>query len=354
MLVRFLWIQDVLIEAIKNNIKMENEEIKLSVIIPVYKVEQYLDKCVNSIVNQTYKNLEIILVDDGSPDNCPKMCDKWAERDHRIRVIHQKNGGQSCARNTGLSVMTGDYVAFVDSDDWLEPDTYEYSIKLLQKYKADVVQFGMVKTTDANFVVPKEEEVINVYEDKEILEYYMTSSTQHSEHYAVCRCIFDAPTAKRYKFREGKIHEDIDYKYRVLRDSHKLVDSNLAKYYYWQGGESTTRQKLTKRHFQLYEAVNIVYELSQEESYGKIAYQGKVKKARVPFSMLCRIAYYGIEEKDFDKKEIVKQLTKEHRGNVSTLLGASIPLSRKVLALMLAVSFRMTEVAVHLFSRVAD
>ena len=96
---------------------------KISVIIPVYGVEKYLDRCVESVVNQTYKDLEIILVDDGSPDNCPQMCDEWASRDARIRAVHRKNGGQSCARNTGLSVATGDYIAFVDSDDWIANDT---------------------------------------------------------------------------------------------------------------------------------------------------------------------------------------------------------------------------------------
>ena len=89
----------------------------MSVIISVYKVEDYLDKCVNSIVNQTYKNLEIILVDDGSPDNCPAMCDEWAKKDKRIKVIHKQNGGLSSARNAGLDICTGDYIMFVDSDD---------------------------------------------------------------------------------------------------------------------------------------------------------------------------------------------------------------------------------------------
>ena len=94
----------------------------VSVIVPVYKVEKYLDKCIESIVGQTYENLEIILVDDGSPDNCPTMCDEWAQKDSRIKVIHKENGGLSSARNAGLDACTGDYIGFVDSDDWIEPD----------------------------------------------------------------------------------------------------------------------------------------------------------------------------------------------------------------------------------------
>ena len=99
-----------------------NSQPKISVIVPVYKVEKFLDRCVESIVGQTYENLEIILVDDGSPDNCPSMCDKWAEKDSRIKVIHKENGGVSSARNAALYAATGDFIGFVDSDDWIEPD----------------------------------------------------------------------------------------------------------------------------------------------------------------------------------------------------------------------------------------
>ena len=96
----------------------------ISVIVPVYKVEPYLDKCVRSIVDQTYQNLEIILVDDGSPDRCGEICDAWAAKDSRIRVIHKENGGLSDARNAGMAVATGKYMGFVDSDDYIAPDMY--------------------------------------------------------------------------------------------------------------------------------------------------------------------------------------------------------------------------------------
>lgn len=110
-----------------------NQPELISIIVPVYKVEKYLDKCVESIVEQTYKNLEIILVDDGSPDNCSAMCDEWAQKDSRIKVIHKENGGLSSARNAGLDACTGDYIGFVDSDDWIEPDMYEYLLNIGMK-----------------------------------------------------------------------------------------------------------------------------------------------------------------------------------------------------------------------------
>ncbi len=120
---------------------MQNEPL-ISVIVPVYKVEPYLDRCVQSIVDQTYKNLEIILVDDGSPDNCPAMCDAWAAKDSRIRVIHKENGGVSAARNVGLDTATGDYITFVDADDSLNFGALESLYFLTDKYHAEVSACG--------------------------------------------------------------------------------------------------------------------------------------------------------------------------------------------------------------------
>lgn len=112
----------------------------ISVIIPVYKVEKYLDKCLESIVQQTYANLEIILVDDGSPDMCPKKCDDWAKKDNRIKVIHKANEGLGFARNSGLDIAKGDYVTFVDSDDYLANNTIEILLSIAEQYQSDLVE----------------------------------------------------------------------------------------------------------------------------------------------------------------------------------------------------------------------
>lgn len=115
----------------------------VSVILPIYKVEPHLDKCITSIVNQTYANLEIILVDDGSPDNCPQICDEWAKRDSRIRVIHKVNAGLGRARNTGLEHASGEYICFFDSDDYIELETIELAYQMAMQHDADLVCFGM-------------------------------------------------------------------------------------------------------------------------------------------------------------------------------------------------------------------
>lgn len=115
---------------------------KISIIVPVYRVENYLDRCIKSILNQTFTDFELILVDDGSPDRCPQKCDDWCKVDKRIKVIHKENGGLSSARNAGLEAAKGEYIGFVDSDDWITCDMYELLYRLAKKYKADIVGVG--------------------------------------------------------------------------------------------------------------------------------------------------------------------------------------------------------------------
>ena len=118
---------------------------KISVIVPVYKAEQYLSQCVGSILGQTFSDLELLLIDDGSPDNCPQMCDEFAKADPRIRVVHKKNGGVSSARNAGLDAAIGEYVTFVDSDDWVEKNMYEDMMTQAEEFDCDVVMCDCVK-----------------------------------------------------------------------------------------------------------------------------------------------------------------------------------------------------------------
>lgn len=318
----------------------------ISVIVPVYNVEKYLDRCVNSLLNQTYKNIEIILVNDGSKDNSGKLCDLLSKKYSIVKVIHKENGGLSSARNAGIGIATGDYITFLDSDDWLELDTYEYCLDLMEKYKSDCVEFDtiMVKNEDP---IKQREEIIGCYVGKEILQYYLFSSTKTGS-YSVCRCLFPRLAVKDLFFREGKINEDIDFKYKALSKCNSLVVSNLYKYHYYQSGNSLSIGGLKKRDFDLYEASNALVELTSNEKYGKIAYLGNVKKARTAFSLLSKIAYCGFADDSLDRKTVIKKLTKENRQNIRVLVKAPIPFSRKILALLFAVDFRIASIAVKI------
>ena len=320
---------------------MEREEYLISAIVPVYNVEEWLERCVNSLLGQTYHNLEIILVDDGSTDGSPALCDRYAEREERVRVIHKQNGGLSSARNAGVEAATGDYVTFIDSDDWLEGNTYEYAVSLLKERQADVVQYNYVMVRDEG-PVSQPKEKIEVFHGKDVLQYYMESTTKTGS-YSVCRCLFPASALKPLRFREGKINEDVDYKYKALEKCHTLVNTNQYQYHYFQKGQSLSTGGLKEKDMDLYEAAEELWKLTREETYGSIARLGRVKVARTAFSLLSKIAYYGIQEESLDPKQLIPKLTKEHRKNLRILLFSPMPVSRKILSILFAINFSMTK-----------
>ena len=317
---------------------------KISVIVPVYNVEKYLRRCVDSIINQTYSNIEIILVDDGSLDSSPQICEDLAEEDSRIVVIHQTNSGLAGARNTGINAASGDYIGFVDSDDWIENDTYEHCMDLINKYEADIVQFQLGYAFNEIFKFEKKKERIEVIKGKEILQHYMyCTTTGKGGDYSVCICLFKNELLHDIRFREGKINEDVDFKYKAFSNAKTLINTNLSKYYYFQQSESLSMGGLKKKDFDLYEVGDVLAELTSKENYGDIAKLGRVKQARTPLSLLCKIAAFGISDSNIDKNKVVDKLTKELRRNFAILILSPLPLSRKALTVFFCVNYKVTE-----------
>lgn len=201
---------------------------KISVIVPVYKVEPYLRKCLDSIVSQTYENLEIILVDDGSPDNCGAICDEYATRDERIRVIHQLNRGLSAARNAGLDFATGDYIGFVDSDDWLEADFFSYLIGGVQHWNADIAQctFSVDSPRFSRKVGYEADACMS--RDKAIGELLKNDRMTNN----VWNKLFRRYMFGEVRFPEGRIYEDVAVSYRLLEQADTVLVRPEVKYHY--------------------------------------------------------------------------------------------------------------------------
>ena len=223
------------------------EEYKISVIVPVYKVEKYLNKCVDSIINQTYKNLEIILVDDGSPDNCGKICDEYAKKDSRIKVIHKENGGVSSARNAGLDVVTGDYIGFVDSDDWIEPDMYEFLIKLVDIYNADVAQCGFIRD-DGKFSFKN----VSTRNDNIILNSneVIKRLTGNYCHRSLWDKIYKKELFNELYFEDNLAYaEDTYINYKIFKKINRLVYSNNIKYHYFINEKSCVKSIISDKNF---------------------------------------------------------------------------------------------------------
>ena len=205
----------------------------ISVIVPVYKVEAYLDRCVQSIVDQTYRNLEIILVDDGSPDNCGAMCDAWAEKDTRIKVIHKENGGVSSARNVGIEAANGKYVCFVDSDDWVDLRYIEILHRVADEYDADVTVCKTIcfSNTDSEPSAYLEVPAVRLGDNKGVMESLVYGGGYRG-----------APWDKMYrkdmvcgvKFPEGYRHEDEFFAHRVALRVKRVAYVDAPLYVYCQ------------------------------------------------------------------------------------------------------------------------
>lgn len=209
-------------------------EKKVSVIVPIYKVEKYLKKCLDSIINQTYKNLEIILIDDNSPDSCGEICDEYAIKDNRIIVIHQKNKGLSCARNSGLDIATGEYIAFVDSDDYLNITMIEKMMYYVYKHDLEVIE-----------ILPKLSYIDQVFNNSFTIEDPVTATKRilNKTAFSVWRRIFKKSLVEDMRFIPGLIHQDVFYTMDMLKRIARngYLDSPL--YYYNTENQSIIRSK---------------------------------------------------------------------------------------------------------------
>ena len=208
---------------------MSQEKALISVIIPVYKVEKYVERCIQSVINQTYENLQIILVDDGSPDNCGKICDEYAKKDHRIEVIHKSNGGLSDARNAGIEVAKGEYVGFVDSDDYIEADMYEVLYNLLKQYNADVSICNFYTVSQGKISIKNADNGINEYNRIEILKEILLDRNIQS--YAWNK-LYKKELFDEIKYPIGKKYEDIGTTFFLLEKCNKVVVTGKSEYYY--------------------------------------------------------------------------------------------------------------------------
>ena len=200
---------------------------KLSVIMPVYKAEEYIYKAVDSILNRTYANLEVILVDDGSPDNCGKICDEYAEKDSRVKVIHKKNGGQADARNFGIEAASGEFIGFVDSDDYIEPYMYQEMIDYMQQNSLDIVcgDTKQIKGKKIKFKPRHKENLI--WNKNEAICENLSGSLDN----AVTNKIYKRKVIGDIRFPKGRVYEDVATIYKFIYNADRV--GYLAKGYYY-------------------------------------------------------------------------------------------------------------------------
>lgn len=237
----------------------------ISVIVPVYNVEKLLPRCLDSIQAQTYENLEIILVDDGTKDRGGIICDEYAAKDPRIKVIHKENGGLSSARNAGLDIAQGEYIAFVDSDDWIEPEMYRHMLHLAEKYDAKLVCAGRYDVSEKTGVkkvglCPKKEECIPA---EELVGRIFLWDGLDS---AAWDKLYHRSLLEDIRYPVGRVNEDLPVTYRIVLKAEKAVLCDRPFYnYFHRAGSITTEKKITEKTFHFSQHAAQVYDHIRRE-----------------------------------------------------------------------------------------
>lgn len=248
---------------------------KISIIVPVYNTERYLNRCIESIINQTFRNIELILINDGSTDKSGEICDEYLKKDKRISVIHKKNGGVSSARNLGINKAHGDYVTFIDSDDFIDSDFIENAVKSIEDMKVPVLVTAFVFYKDnkiLNIFKGKKKEILN--HDEAIKEFFL----QDKFSWAVCDKFYDRNIIKHYKFNKNfKIGEDMLFFWQILNSVEKIGYIPLYKYYYDISASNTMKSVFSLKWFHGLKVKRKIYNqvknISKElETLSKIVY----------------------------------------------------------------------------------
>ncbi|MBQ3431222.1 MAG: glycosyltransferase [Clostridia bacterium] len=293
----------------------------VSIIVPVYKVENYLDRCVASIIAQTLKDIEIILVDDGSPDNCPAMCDAWAKKDSRIQVIHKQNGGLSDARNAGLNICTGDYIGFTDSDDYIEPTMFEKLYNSAENHGSDIAVCAHYTANEDS----KQEHLLpfskTVYENEEIVRNFILPLIGYKEQAEipvfegfVWRQLFKKELLQGIRFQSEKRYfaEDVVFDFDVypLSKTISVVNEPLYHYYF-------NEQSLSNRYREnLWEKLSALLHLKKEivckyreSKYAEDRLYNEAMKF-IQFTLL-NLAKEGCTLSGKEKKDVLKQIRED-------------------------------------------
>lgn len=315
---------------------MESNPI-LSIIVPVYNVEKYINRCIDSILNQQFSDFELILVDDGSPDNCGQICDDYAKKDSRIRVIHKENGGLGSARNVGIELSRGNYIGFVDSDDWISTDMYAFLIQIALEHKADIVSGSYILTKGSSEHLPKRY-TTKTFEGIDKLRFYLELGMKYRiSDYPVWNKIYKKDLFKDIRFPERQLFEDMATNFMLINKANKYVTSDKPVYFYFQDGESITRNGFKKQDYDLLLVSNQMLDMSKKIGDSVLVHLSEEKLGRSYFSMLSKIAFYGLKDETIDYRITVSDLTRNLRQNFVTLLKSQMPINRKILMILLCI-----------------
>lgn len=311
----------------------------VSVIVPVYNVENYIKKCLGSILNQSYANLEIILVDDGSKDASGRVCDEYADLDSRVRVYHKENGGLSSARNLGLDHASGEYIIFIDSDDYFAEDAIELLVKYIVKYKADI-SVGRLKDVDGTYIP-----------DKEVKKHYSKGVVLSSEELmreiclnritgiSACGKLYKKELFENIRYPVGKLYEDVYTTPRIVMQTDRAVFIDRTIYFWVQRNSSITHKRITEKDLLLFQALDRLVE-SVDEKYPSLHNDAVVRLVNDTFWMIMMRLVY-----DEDYLAKAKKIRKRYRKYwLLALRHRGLGLGKKIQVLVALINLRVYKV----------
>lgn len=308
----------------------------VSVIVPVYGVEKELPRCIESILNQTYPNFEVILVDDGSPDRCGEICDNYAKSDKRIKVIHKENGGQGSARNMALDICKGNYISFVDSDDYIKPNMLEMTLEAIRKTNADMVIFPLSVDNGVRIVENSSVENYTVWENNDLMYQYVATPNIGT---GPCNKLYHRSLWEDIRFPQFRAHEDAFVLHRVLGKSKKAVFVTAGLYVQVIREGSTEQSSFSANNMNLLKAADDLMNYCKEYYpllYPYVAYN-KANDAVALMSKICSRFTYSKNKETYMK---LRKILNDSCDTARQFSPESVPTKRTLFALNHPVLFR--------------
>ena len=292
--------------------------VEVSIIVPIYNAEKYLSRCIDSILNQTYKNYEVILVNDGSKDDSINICNKYMALNNKIKILNKENGGVSSARNLGIENSKGKYIIFVDPDDSIDNDLLEYCLNIIRENDCEIVCYGM--KTYKNDILQSNiynDEIVEIYESEEIIKEYARSGKFL---YSSCNKLFSKKLLDNTKVRfsnEIRYAEDALFNYCIFMHTNRLAISNLKKYNYFINDKSTVKS-VTEKRLDILKAQKKIYDILECHKY--LEYKELILKQYIESCILIAIDI-AREKSILNKRCILKEVKYDIKYNKDMLMG---------------------------------
>lgn len=307
---------------------MEKNDL-ISIVVPVYNVEKYLNRCVESLLSQTYENLEIILVDDGATDNSGKLCDEYLIKDKRVKVIHKENGGLSDARNVGLENSNGKYIAFIDSDDYIGKDFVKVLYNMCTENNANIAQcsYEIVRDTQKDSTSNKVENKNNIVNMSGTNAIYNIFGEKYVEYTVAWNKLYEKSLFNNIKYPKGKLHEDEATTYKLFYEAKNVAVTNQKLYYYYIRANSITNKKYTLKRLdyieELEEQLKFFKDKNENILYNEVYYR---------YARSLIQAYFRCKRNIEDSSNIQIDLMKKYKESVKELINIKeITLKRKII-----------------------